>query len=150
MLLTSWGKHLAKYHHQTHNTWWYVHWVVSTHPVESNTRRMRTPDSHLQGHEAVWKQPSTTWFRYSKYEVGDWGKWALKINNEKWCLSKRTKPYSSRTHRCSPQPVACIRGYEPSGSSYSVHHPIAFITRIHFRRTPRPEWWWYYTTCLPH
>ena len=42
--------------------------------------------------------------------------------------------YSSRTHRCSPQPVACIRGYEPSGSSYSNRYPIAFITRLHFRR----------------
>ena len=52
---------------------------------------------------------------------------------KKCCLSKRIKSYSSRTHRCSPQPVACIRGYEPSGSSYSNRYPIAFITRLHFR-----------------
>ena len=116
-----------------HNTRWCVHWVVTTSPVESNIRLMRTPDSHLQGHEAVWKQPSTTWYRDSKHEDGDGGMWALNINNEKCCLSKRTKLYSSRTYRCSPQYVACIRGYEPSGSSYSNCYPIAFITRLHFR-----------------
>ena len=59
--------------------------------------------------------------------------WALNINNEKCCLSKRTKLYSSRTHCWSPQPVACIRGYEPSGSGYSNCYPTAFITRLHFR-----------------
>ena len=60
------------------------------------------------------------------------GMWALSISEEKCCLTKE-KPLSSRTHRWSTQPVACIRGYEPSGSNYSNRYPIAFITRLHFR-----------------
>ena len=59
--------------------------------------------------------------------------------NEECCLSKRTKSYSSRTHRYSPQPVACIRGYEPSGKRYSRQNTTySTVTatawsRLHFR-----------------
>ena len=41
--------------------------------------------------------------------------------------------HRSRTHRYSTQPVACIRGYEPSGASYRDSEPDCSLFQATFQ-----------------
>ena len=60
-------------------------------------------------------------------------------------LTKENKPISSWTHRDSTQPVACIRGYEPSGASYRVIRRL--ICRLIQATFQAQRQLWYSPTC---
>ena len=60
-------------------------------------------------------------------------------------LTKENKPISSWTHRDSTQPVACIRGYEPSGASYRVIRRL--ICRLIQAPFQAQRQLWYSPTC---
>ena len=60
-------------------------------------------------------QKKGNWYLYQ--EEGQCYSWALNIDEE-LLFTKENKPLSSWNHRDSTQPVACIRGNEPSRASY--------------------------------
>ena len=92
---------------------------------------------------SVWNSQIPPEFRCSKHEEGE-GMRALNKEMVKLSHKGAQTVHRSRTHRYSTQPVACIRGYEPSGASYRV----ATHCRLIQATFQAQRQLWYSPTCV--